>query len=90
MLFGKKILFPDFINVKEEIEEASKPYYEAIILDEEINVNLIYNTKTKLRRYKLCNDEDIEKFIKIYYEKVSQNLTDLGKMTSLLKPVVEV
>lgn len=79
----------DFVNTKEEIEEAFKPYYEATILDEEINVNLIYDTRTILRKYKIYNDDDIEKFIKIYYKKGNQNATDLGKMTSLLKPIVE-
>lgn len=79
----------DFVNTKEEIEEAFKPYYEATILREEINVNLIYDTREALRKYKLYNFEDIEKFSKIYYKTSSQNATDLGKMTSLLKPVVQ-
>jgi type I restriction enzyme R subunit len=79
----------DFVNTKEEIEEAFKPYYESTILDKEINVNLIYDTKTLLRSYKLYNDDDIEKFTKIYYKNGKQNATDLGKMTSLLKPIVD-
>lgn len=79
----------DFVNTKDEIEEAFKPYYESTILDEEINVNLIYDTKTMLRNYKLYNDDDIEKFVKVYYKKGNQNSTDLGKMTSLLKPIVD-
>jgi len=79
----------DFVNTKEEILEAFKPYYEATILDEEINVNLIYDTKNALRSFRLYNDEDIEKFVKIYYKKGKQTETDLGKMTGVLKPVVE-
>ena len=79
----------DFVNTKEEIEEAFKPYFESTILDEEINVNLIYDTKTMIRKFKLYNDNDIEKFVKIYYKKGKQNATDLGKMTSLLKPIVD-
>lgn len=79
----------DFVNTKEEIEEAFKPYYESTILDEEININLIYDTRTALRNYKLYNLDDIEKFVKIYYKSGSQTATDLGKMTSLLKPVVD-
>lgn len=79
----------DFVNTKEEIEKAFKPYYEATILDEEINVNLIYNTRTLLRNYRLYNQEDIDKFVSIYYKKESQTSKDLGKMTSLLKPVVK-
>ena len=79
----------DFINTKEEIEEAFKPYYEATILDETINVNLIYDTQIMLRDSRLYNDEDIEKFIKIYYKVEKQTPTDLGKITSLIKPIIE-
>ncbi|MGF0108639.1 type I restriction endonuclease subunit R [Clostridium sp. SGI.024] len=79
----------DFVNTAEEIQEAFRPYYEATKLDEEINVNLIYDTRTVIRGFKLYNDEDVEKFIKINYKKGKQNSTDLGKMTSLFKPVIE-
>lgn len=79
----------DFVNTKEEIEEAFKPYYESTILEEEINVNLIYDTRTALKNYKLYNLDDIEKFVKIYYKSGNQTATDLGKMISLLKPVVD-
>lgn len=79
----------DFVNTKEEIEEAFKPYYEGTILGEEINVNLIYDTRTALRNHKIYNTDDIEKFVKIYYKIGNQTATDLGKMTSLLKPVVD-
>lgn len=51
-------------------------------------MNLIYDTRTLLRNFKLYNDDDIEKFSKIYYKIGAQNATDLGKMTSLLKPVI--
>ena len=53
----------DFVNTKEEIEEAFKPYYESTVLDEEINVNLIYDTKVVIRDFRLYNNEDIEKFM---------------------------
>lgn len=86
---GKEDTFVlDFVNTKEEIEEAFKPYYEATILDETINVNLIYDTQILLREARLYNDEDIEKFINIYYKEGRQTATDLGKITSLMKPIV--
>ena len=78
----------DFINTKEEIEKAFQPYYESTILDEEVNVNLIYNTRTFLRDFRLYGDEDIEKFANIYYKKGKQTETELGKIASLLKPIV--
>lgn len=87
---GKKDTFIlDFVNSKEDIEQAFKPYYEATVLDEEINVNLIYDTQVKLRQLGLYTDEDIEEFVKTYYKKGKQSPTDLGKMVSVLKPVVD-
>lgn len=86
---GKKDTFVlDFVNTAEEIQEAFEPYYECTELDEEINVNLIYDTRTLLRGFGLYGDDDIDKFLKILYKKGSQTDTDLGKMTSLLTPVV--
>ena len=79
----------DFVNSKEDIEKAFKPYYEATILDEEINVNLIYDTQIHLRKMMVYTDEDIEKFVEIYYKEGEQTATDLGEMASILKPVVD-
>lgn len=78
----------DFVNTAEEIKEAFEPYFECTQLDQEINVNLIYDTRTILRSYGLYNDDDIEKLLKILFKKTPQNDTDLGKMASLLTPVV--
>lgn len=79
----------DFVNTAEEIQESFKKYYEETILDEEIDVNIIYDAKTTLRGYNLYNDSDREKFLKVYFKKTKQTSTDLGKLTSLLKPIVE-
>ncbi|QOR65779.1 type I restriction endonuclease subunit R [Cytobacillus suaedae] len=79
----------DFVNTTEEIKEAFAPYFESTTLDEAIDVNLIYDIRTKIRNYRLYNDQEIEKFLKIYYKKGKQGDKDLGKMTSLLKPVLE-
>ncbi len=87
---GKEDTFVlDFVNTKEEIEEAFKPYYEATILDETINVNLIYDTQIMLRDARLYNDGDIESFIRIYYKDGEQTAADLGRLTSLMKPVID-
>ena len=87
---GKEDTFVlDFVNTKEEIEEAFKPYYEATILDESINVNLIYDSQILLREARLYNDEDIDKFINIYFKDGKQTATDLGRITSLIKPIID-
>lgn len=42
LTFKEDTFILDFVNKKEDIQEDFKPFYEATILDEEINVNLIY------------------------------------------------
>jgi len=79
----------DFVNTAEEIQESFAPYYESTSLDEAIDVNMIYDVQTKIRNYKLYNEQDIKKFLKIYYKKGKQGDKDLGEMTSLLKQVLE-
>ncbi|MDE0582012.1 DEAD/DEAH box helicase family protein [Planococcus sp. A6] len=78
----------DFVNKTEDIQASFAPYYEATSLDEAIDVNRIYDIRTKIRNYQLYNDEDIAKFLKIYYKKGKQGDKELGEMTSLLKPVL--
>ena len=78
----------DFVNSAESIKYSFIPFYEETILDEEINVNLIYETQTLLRLMNLYNDEDIEKFNKIYYKTGKQSSTDLGKIMSIFKPIL--
>ncbi len=79
----------DFVNTTEDMKVSFSRFYEATTLDEEVNVNLIYQAQSTLRKYKLYNNSDIESFIKIYYKSSKQTDKDLGKMTALLKPVVD-
>lgn len=77
----------DFVNEAEDIQVAFAPYYKETVLDEEINVNLIYDTKVLIRQYMLFNDNDIEKFNQIYYKK-KQSDKDLGKIASQFTPLL--
>lgn len=79
----------DFINEAEDIKKAFEPYYEVTTLDKEIDVNLIYDTKTKLRNYKVYNEQDIQQLVKMYFKDGKQTDTDLGKMASALKPIIK-
>lgn len=78
----------DFVNEAEDIKAAFQPFYEVTELDKEIDVNLIYDTRTKLRKYKIYNDQDIEKLNKIYFKDGKQTEKDLGKMASALIPII--
>ena len=79
----------DFVNTAEEIQKAFQPYYEDTILESEFNINLVYDNLTKIKQYNLFNDEDVEKFAKLYFKKSEQSSTDLGKATALFKPVCD-
>ena len=50
---------------------------------------MIYDTQQRIRNFKLYNDADVEKIIQIYYKNGKQTNADMGRMTSLLKPVLE-
>lgn len=78
----------DFVNEAEDIKAAFQPFYEVTELGKEIDVNLIYDTRTKLRKYKIYNDQDIEKLNKIYFKDGKQTEKDLGKMASALIPII--
>src|SRR5699024_1600583 len=88
---GKKDTFVlDFVNTEEEIFEAFQPFYEATTLKEGININLIYDTQSKLRKYHLYNDDDIATVMKINQQaQKKQDERLLGRMSSVLKPVVD-
>lgn len=58
-------------------------------MDEEINVNLVYDTKVVMRDFRLYNNEDIEKFIKIFSKQAKQTEKDLGKLASVFKPIIK-
>ena len=81
----------DFENTDDQIKESFQPYYEATLLDGRTDFNKIYDLRTKIQPYMLYNFNDIE----TYYDFMSkhkadkQNFADLGKLSSIIKPVVE-
>lgn len=88
---GKKDTFIlDFVNSEEEILAAFQPFYEVTTLDSEININLIYDTQSKLRKYAIYNQEDIDQALKL--AKQAQKKQDekmLGRISSLFKPIIQ-
>ncbi len=83
----------DFVNEADDIRNSFTPFYKETVLDEEINVNLIYNTKILIREFYLYSQDDIEQFNIIYYSK-KQSEHDLGKLASqftrLIKQYLEL
>src|SRR5699024_6618777 len=87
---GKRDTFVlDFVNTEEEIFEAFQPFYEATTLKEGININLIYDTQSKLRKYHIYNEDEINEIIKISEQaQKKQDERLLGRMSSVFKPVI--
>ncbi|MFR8428076.1 MAG: hypothetical protein ACLVCH_11455 [Roseburia inulinivorans] len=56
----------DFANKKEDILEAFQPFYQETSLEQEVNVDLIYQTEKELLDYAIYNEHDINAFINIW------------------------
>jgi len=88
---GKKDTFIlDFVNSEADIQEAFQLFYEETTLNEEININLIYDTQSKLRKYNVYNQEDINQVLKLIRQaQKRQDEKLLGRISSLFKPVIQ-
>ena len=79
----------DFANKKEDILDAFQPFYQETFLEQEVNVDLIYQTERELLNYAIYTNIDIEAFIEVWNKSGGQESTSMGKMTSVLKPVAD-
>ena len=79
----------DFANRQEDILEAFQPFYQETSLEQEVNVDLIYQTQRELRGYAIYSDNDIDAFIAVWNQAGKQDAKAMGRMTSALKPVAD-
>jgi type I restriction enzyme R subunit len=79
----------DFANKKEDILEAFQPFYQETSLEQEVNVDLIYQTERELLDYAIYNEDDVATFIEVWNKPGKQDATAMGRMTSALKPVAD-
>ncbi len=80
----------DFVNPVERIKEAFQPFYQETSLEQEININLIYQTQKILRDFKVYTNEDIENISKIYFDPDNRKeKTTQGKISNALKSVAK-
>lgn len=87
---GKEDTFVlDFVNTAEEIKESFEPYYQATVLSQEANPNIIYDLRNQLEEYHLWQASEIELFASVYYKSGSQEMPDLGKLTAALQPALD-
>lgn len=77
----------DFVNTADEIKKSFQPFYEETLLSDAVDVNVVYEYDTELKKYHLWNEEDEEKVYQLY-SKRKQGEKDLGKLASALKPAL--
>jgi type I restriction enzyme R subunit len=58
----------DFANEAEEIRAAFEPYYEATLLSEETDPNLLYEIQGRLLDFGAFAEADVEAFARIYFD----------------------
>ena len=84
---GKEDTFVlDFANEREEIQKAFQPYYEATVLEEETDPNLIYSLKRQLDDFHVYQEHEIELFAKKFYQKT---IPTLDTLSPILTPALE-
>ncbi|QDG54842.1 type I restriction endonuclease subunit R [Persicimonas caeni] len=77
----------DFVNKREEILEAFKPFYERTTIDEDIDPQKLYDLQHDLQEFRIFEQQEVEAFAKIFFkEKVSK--ADNGRLNSKLDPAV--
>lgn len=75
----------DFANEAEVIRASFEPYFEATLLSEATDPNLLYLTQTRLSRFPVYTDADVDGFAEVYFNpKASQD-----RLYSVLAPAIE-
>ena len=78
----------DFVNEAENIKQSFQQYYQATILDKEIDPNELYKLKSILDDMQIYQNQEVERFADIYYASAA-NMDDLGKLSSILQPAID-
>ena len=75
----------DFANQAQHIQDAFKPYYEATILSEGTDHNLLYDRERALADCHFYSPAEVDEFVAAFYSK----RTKQQGLRALLEPVVE-
>lgn len=82
----------DFVNKTEEIKNSFQPFYKETTLEGNTNINRVYDLRSQINNYNLFSVNDVDAFSKVMKEnmdKKKQDSTAIGKLTSIIKPVVD-
>lgn len=78
----------DFVNDTESIKQSFQPFFEDTLLEEGVDINMVYKYLNDIKQYHLWNPDDEEKVYKIY-SKSKQSSTDMGKLSSAFKSTMD-
>ena len=78
----------DFINTADDIKKSFQPFFEETLLSDAVDVNVVYEYDTELKKYHLWNTDDEDKVYQIYAKR-KQGDKDMGKLASALKPALQ-
>lgn len=80
----------DFVNEREEIFEAFKPYYEKTVFENDTDPQLLYQLEHSLLEWRLFSKEDIKNFCEVWFNtKPELRTTEHKKLNALIDPAVE-
>ena len=75
----------DFANQAQHIQEAFKPYYEATILSEATDHNLLYDRERALAGCHFYAPDEVDEFVTVLFSR----RTNQQRLRALLEPVVQ-
>jgi type I restriction enzyme R subunit len=79
----------DFVNEREEIQEAFQDYYELATIDEPVDPNKLYDLKHELEEFQLYTLAEVEDFCRVFFKpKKLQTDRDQGLLNARLDPAV--
>lgn len=80
----------DFVNDRQEIQEAFKQYYEGAEMGEEVAPARLYELKAELDESGIYVGEEVKRFCEIYFKpKERQSVSDHKAMNAVLDPAVD-
>ena len=80
----------DFVNDRQEIQEAFKQYYEGAQMGEEVEPSRMYELKAELDSSGIYLREEVERFCQIFFKpKRQQSPSDHQAMNAAIDPAVD-
>jgi len=88
---GKTDIFiVDFQNPIEEIIKAFEPFYQGTTLVDKSDPSYLFRLYDLILKYRVITNDDLNEFAETYFKpRSSQFVSDLGKLYSIMNPVLD-